>query len=426
MLIPVKRFLDGMHKWQLEVLKDFDQRKHRFFLINWHRRARKTTLAVNILIKEACKNANCRYGYITSTYRAAKNIVWTDPNMIKAYLPMDHVEKINESELYVKFKNGSILSIHGADQPDSIRGVDFAGVVLDEYPLIKSEVWDEIIQPIIRQDTKRWAIFIFTPKGQNHAFHQWVKAANNPDWKRYELKASQSQIIPPEELEKAKAETPERLYLQEFECEFSDNASSVFRGISGCMFGTVENYIPGRSYVTGVDLAKTQDWTVIMTICRETKHVVSFQRFNQVDWNLQKERIITECIKYRSQLCIDATGVGDPIVDDLRRAGLNIPEGGAYKFTSDSKKSLIERLIISIEQRLITFPKIEELMNELSAFSYEITPNRNIRYTAPDGIHDDCVIALALCVYGVRNFLYSDNSEFNEMPEQTLITGSVY
>ncbi len=111
MLVPIKRFLDGIHKWQLEILKDFDAKKIRFFLINWHRRARKTTLAVNILIKECCKNPNSRYGYITSTYKAAKNIVWTDPNMLKSYLPMDAVEKINESELYVKFTNGSIFSL---------------------------------------------------------------------------------------------------------------------------------------------------------------------------------------------------------------------------------------------------------------------------------------------------------------------------
>ncbi len=425
MLIPVKRFLDGVNKWQLEILKDFDGKVARFFLINWHRRARKTTLAINILIRECCKNKNSRYGYITSTYKAAKNIVWVDPNMLKSYLPMDFVEKINESELYVKFKNGSILSLHGADQPDSIRGVDFKGVVLDEYPLIKPVVWDEIIQPIIRQDSSRWAFFIFTPKGKNHAYQQWIKSKDKEGWKRYVLKASDSAIIPEEELQKAKEETPEVLYLQEYECEFSDNASSVFKGVSSCVFGSFEGYVPGRSYVTGIDLAKSQDWTVIITMCRETKQVVSFQRFNQIDWNLQKEKIIAEVNKYHSQVCIDATGVGDPIVDDLKMAGVNIPSSGAFKISGSSKQPLIERLIVSIEQRLITFPYIKDLIDELGAFSIELTPQRNIRYTAPQGIHDDCVIALALCVHGLRNFLYSDNS-VRRKPRQTLITGNAY
>jgi len=425
MLIPVKRFLDGMHKWQLEVLKDFDAKAARFFLINWHRRARKTTLAINALIKECCKNPNSRYGYITSTFKAAKNIVWIDPNMLKAYLPMEFIDKINESELYVRFKNGSILSIHGADQPDSIRGIDFKGVVLDEWALCKVMLWDEILRPIITQDANRWAMFLFTPKGKNHAYQSVVKAKNSPEWKVYTLKSSESGIIPPAELEKAKQELPQRVFAQEMECEFNDDASSLFRGITNCIAGSFEQPIAGRSYITGVDLAKYEDYTVIITMCRETKHVVSFQRFNQIDWNLQKEKIIAECMKYNSQLCIDATGVGDPIVEDLKRAGLSIPENGMIKLTNESKKSIIDRLIVAVEQRLITFPRIESLIDELGAFSCELTAAGNIRYSAPEGIHDDCVIALALTVHGLRNFLYSDMSRSNR-PRQNLITAGAY
>jgi len=103
-------------------------------------------------------------------------------------------------------------------------------------------------------------------------------------------------------------------------------------------------------------------------------------------------------------LCIDATGLGDPIAEDLKRAGVNIPESGAFKISGASKKPLIERLIVAIEQRLITFPLIQELIDELGSYTYELTSQRNIRYTAPEGLHDDCVIALALCVYGLRNF----------------------
>lgn len=424
--VPVKKFLDGLHQWQKEVLRDFDARLYRFFLINWHRRSRKTTLAINVLVKESCKNPNSRYGYITSTYKAAKNIVWRDPNMLKSYLPADAVKKINETELYVEFTNGSILSLHGSDDPDSIRGVDFSGVVLDEYPLIKKNVWDEILRPIIAQDIKRWAIFIFTPKGKNHAHQQWVKAKDSKEWKCYQLKSSESGIISDDELAKMKEEVPERVYLQEMECEFNDDASSVFRGVQNCINGELEPPKEGFSYITGVDLGKAVDWTVLTTICRETKRVVGFQRFNQIDWNTQKERIIDEVMKYKSQVCIDGTGVGDPIVDDLKRAGVNIPDTGIVKFSNESKKSLIDRLILSIEQRLITFPSIEVLIDELGSFGYEITQHRNIQYSAPEGMHDDCVISLALAVHGVRNFLYANNPVSNNRPRQNLFAGSAY
>lgn len=406
-------------------MQDFDAKSARFFLVNWHRRARKTTLALNILIRECVANPKRRYGYLTSTYKAAKNIVWRDPNMLKSYLPDGLVKKFNDSELFVEFTNGSILSLHGADDPDSLRGIDFAGVVVDEWPLVKREVWEEIIRPIIAQDINRWAFFIFTPKGKNHAWQYWAKAKDSKEWKTYILKSSESGLIPAIELEKMKAEIPERVYLQEMECEFSDDASAVFKGVRNCISGKFEEPQRGSSYVTGVDLARTEDYTVIVTMCRETKHVVNFQRFNQIDWPVQKERIIDTALKYNSQVCIDASGVGDPIVQDLKQAGVSVPDSGIIKFTNDTKKQLIDRLIVSIEQRLITFPNIEALMDEFSAFGYEITPSGNVRYAAAEGFHDDCVIALSLAVHGLRNFLYSNHSQ-NRLPRQTLISGGVY
>lgn len=423
--VPVQKFLDGLTQWQKQILKDFDKQSARFFLINWHRRARKTTLAINILIRECVANPKSRYGYITSTYRAAKNIVWRDPNMLKSYLPTELVKKFNDTELFVEFKNGSILSLHGSDDPDSLRGVDFSGVVIDEWPLVKKEVWEEIIRPIISQDIKRWAIFIFTPKGKNHAYHYWIKTKENTEWKTYILRASESGILLDSELAKMKIEVPERVYAQEMECEFNDDASSVFRGVSNCVSGSFEAPQRGSSYVTGVDLARTEDYTVLATMCRETKHLVDFQRFNMVDWSLQKEKIIETARKYNSQVCIDASGVGDPIVQDLKQAGVSIPDSGIIKFTNETKKQLIERLIVSIEQRLITFPKVDVLLEELSAFGYELTPGGYVRYTAPEGYHDDAVIALSLAVHGVRNFLYS-RSVASDRPRQTLITGGVY
>ena len=107
--IPVKEFQP--HKWQLEILKVFDERVARFFLLCWHRRARKTTLILNLLIRECVKNPKKVYGYIAPTYTQAKSIIWRDPNMLDKYLPKELVLRKNESELYAEFDNGSILAI---------------------------------------------------------------------------------------------------------------------------------------------------------------------------------------------------------------------------------------------------------------------------------------------------------------------------
>ena len=403
-LYPSEFFLRSAHKDQIELLRDFDNREWRFALCNWHRRARKSSLAIVLLIKECLKNANKRYAYLTSTFTAARSIVLRDPNMLRRWLPMEYVEKINESELFVKFKNGSILSILGADKPDSIRGIDVCGVVIDEAPLVKREVWEEILRPIIAQQKDRWMLAIFTPKGKNSwVYELWTKAVDNKDFARYILTADQSGIIPKEELEKVKKEMPHRVYAQEFGCDFTESSASVFKNIDLCIAGTLEQPKQDKTYVTGVDLARVDDFTVITTVCRETRHVVAWERFNQIDWSFQKEKILAHCHRYNSFAVIDATGLGDPIAQDIERGGTTVLP---FKIGSESKKELLERLMVAIEQRLITFPNVEELVGELGLFSYEITDHGNVRFAAPEGCHDDCVISLALAVYGLKSFIY--------------------
>lgn len=401
--VPSQKFIEGMHQAQIDVFSAFDSGKARFMILNWHRRARKTTLAINLLIRECIKNAKCRYVYIAPTYKAAKNIVWRDPLMLKAYMPMEHVKRFNESEMFVEFNNGSILSLHGGDEPDALRGINAHGAVIDEAAMAKREVYEEFLRPIIMQDPKRWILFISTPKGRNWFYELYLKAKNNPEWYINALDVWTSGIIQHDEILKAQAELPAATFAQELECAFNDNASSVFKNISECVGGQLERPITGYSYVTGVDLARVYDFTVLSTMCRETRKLVAFERFNRVDWAFQKERIIETCTKYNSLAVVDATGVGDPIAEDLQRQGISVLP---YKISTQSKSELIKRLVVSIEQRLITFPNIDELTSELAAFTYELTDAGNVRMTAPEGLHDDCVISLALANYGLKNFVY--------------------
>ena len=411
--VPVDLFTQRMTSDQIEVMQDFDSSLTRFFLINWHRRARKSTLLINLLIRECCHHPKERYIYVTSTYKAAKNIIWRDPKMMKAYLPMELVKKVNESELYVEFENGSILSLHGGDDPDSIRGIDARGIGMDEAPLVKREVWEEILRPIIAQNPNRWAMFIFTPKGKaNWCYEYWCRYSNDPEWARYLLTAEQSGIIPKEELAKVRLELPQRVYAQEFGCDFTESSASVFKNIELCIAGELDKPRQDKTYCTGVDLARVDDWTVLTTICRETRQIVAWERFNQIDWSLQKERILAHCRRYNSFAVVDATGVGDPIAQDIEKGGTSVIP---FKISATSKKELVERLMVAIEQRLITFPKIQELIDELGLFSYEVTDHGNVRFAAPEGCHDDCVISLALAVHGMKNFIYG-KKERKAMP----------
>lgn len=233
--IPVKKFTDGVLQWQLAQLGVFDRGEARFFIDECHRRSRKTTLAINLLIKEAAKNPNKAYVYVAPTYTAAKKIVWLDPNMLFSYLPdqKEYAWEKNESELFIKFPNGSILHILGGDKPDSLRGIDAQGVVFDEWDQMKEEIWTEIFYPIMNPDPTRWAMFIYTPKG-HHAPAMFDKKAcittsvdlpvngptkrHKPDWHCVRLDAEHSGIIPLKELRKGQDEQPAHLYDQEMRC----------------------------------------------------------------------------------------------------------------------------------------------------------------------------------------------------------------
>ena len=123
-------------------------------------------------------------------------------------------------------------------------------------------------------------------------------------------------------------------------------------------------------------------------------HLVYFDRFNKLDYTFQKRRIISTARDYNAQVLIDATGVGDPIFDDLRQEIRVLP----YRFTNKSKRELIMNLSLGFDKRVITFPENIELITGLEKFGYQISPNGNVIYAATAGFHEDCVISLGLSV----------------------------
>lgn len=126
----------------------------------------------------------------------------------------------------------------------------------------------------------------------------------------------------------------------------------------------------------------------------ETGRCFAMDRFNHLDWPIQKERILAFARKYRGRLILDASGVGDPIFDDLKRVYVDIEP---FKFTALSKTELVQRLIVAVEQRKVAWSSGWEVLTaEMRRYEYQIGPSGGITYNAPGGYHDDCVVALAL------------------------------
>ena len=149
----------------------------------------------------------------------------------------------------------------------------------------------------------------------------------------------------------------------------------------------------------GVDLGKFQDFTVIIVLKIEDGHsnVVYFDRFNKIDWTLQKLKIQNVAKTYGCPCIVDSTGVGDSVFEDLVKMGVNA-KGFRIK-SNDIKVTLVEHLIIALENEEVSFPVIPELINELRIFTYDYNETSGkVHYNAPSGLHDDIVIALCLAL----------------------------
>lgn len=385
---------------QIELLKDF----HRFPVICWHRRSRKTTTALHKLVIEACNPDLPKkvFWYVCPTAAEAKEIVWKDPGMLfnERVLPRSFIEKTNEVELTIYLRSGSIICLKSADAPERLLGAGPHGIILDEFAMMKSEVWERIIQPIVRANPKGFVWFVSTPKGKNH-FYKLFRRGLKPDseWRSWKLKASDSGILSKEQLELARQDMPEPLFRQEFEVEWLEGEGSVFRGVKEIATAEPQKPLEGHRYIMGVDLAKAVDYTVVVVYDRATNSQAYQDRWKTIEWPFQKKKIKSLADYYNHALVyLDATGVGDPIADDLLREGIALEP---YKITEPSKKELIEKLSIFIEQGRIKILPIKESIDEFENFSYELGPTGRVKYGAPGGFHDDIVIAHALAVHGL-------------------------
>lgn len=209
------------------VFLPYHDRAQRWAAIVAHRRCGKTVGALNDQIKRAVtlNKPHGRYAYVAPYLSQAKEIAW---DYLKRYAAPILVDK-NEAELWVELVNGSRIRVHGADNPDRLRGGYLDGVILDEPADMRPGVWAEIIRPMLA-DRRGWATFIGTPKGKNEFWTICERARSDPDWFFAVLKASETGLLAPDELADARREMTPEQYAQEFECSFDAAIMGAYYG----------------------------------------------------------------------------------------------------------------------------------------------------------------------------------------------------
>jgi hypothetical protein len=370
----------------------------------WHRGAEKTAALLNSLLIEAHQE-KALYWYIGPYLNQATATVWTDPNTsIFRWIPEDYRKalRINQSDHSITLPNESIIQIKGADKPDSLRGPKPKRIKVDEYGEIArrwgSEFREAILEPSVRS-SNGGIDYGGTPTGSNDFSYIASLATTDPNWWYSRKTVDDTGIYTPEQIAEIKKNSiHEAFFLQEYFCQIIEGANSVFKNVEQAVSGVLEPGRPGEQYIFGIDLARTLDSTVLVGFRRRDNHLVYYKKITNETWESQKAQIKQALWAYgNAEAVIDATGVGDSFVenllvnDQLRLIPLKIK-------SNLIKRILVEKLAQFIENKYITYPFIQDLINELNNYEYKVTSQNNITYNAPSGKHDDIVMAMALAV----------------------------
>ncbi|GJM44073.1 MAG: hypothetical protein DHS20C21_09150 [Gemmatimonadota bacterium] len=346
------------------------------------------------------------FGWVVGPTYDLADKVFRECSYLAARRIQNHVISIKDGEKRILLRNlaGGVSEIKAksADNPTSLLGEGLDWTIVDEAARLKPAIWEShLSQRLI--DKRGWALLISTPRGKGLFYDLYRRGqSDDPDYESWNAPSWVNPHLDRDLIERERDRLPDRVFRQEFGGEFVEGAGQVFRNVRECATGDWQEPVTQTTYYAGLDLAKTEDYTVLIIVNRD-REVVFMDRFHRIDWEQQVQRIIAATERYRVQsMVVDSTGKGEPVFEALRRAGARAT---AYPFTARSKAALVDNLSLMLEKKIITLPKpslAPELIDELESFQYSTTDSGNIRTGAPSGYHDDAAIALALAAWELR------------------------
>jgi hypothetical protein len=382
--------LPTLHAGQLRRREKVNTAKARFVLTMCGRRWGKTMDGEEWVADGALDGQRC--GWFSPTYKYQIE-VWDS----LVFRLRSAIRTQNKTDKRIELITGGIIECWTLDTPDAGRSRKYHRIVVDEAGIVPNlqTIWQQALRPTLT-DYRGHAWFYGTPKGRTHDFSvMFAKGeAEEPGWMSHRAPTRENPYIPQDEIEAARRDMPAAAYQQEYEGIPADDGGNPF-GITAIREAVADKSV-NPPVVWGWDFARAQDWTVGIGL-DAYGFVTALERWQGKPWDWTKRRV--ETLTHRTSCVGDSTGIGDVIVESIQQLG--VPMHG-FMFTPKSKQALMERLAVAIQSKHIHFPKTEEfavLVSELETFTYEYTAH-GVRYTAPDGLHDDAVMALALAVYG--------------------------
>ena len=390
------------HPGQLEVHNS----EARFKVLSAGRRWGKTRLGVNECLDAASKGG--RAWWVSPSYKTSE-VGWRPLRQIARKIPGAEIRLVDR---VVNFPGGGFVAVRSADNPDSLRGEGLDYVVMDECAFMQREAWTEAIRPAL-SDRLGKALFISTPKGRNWFWEAYQRGVREEEgWQAWTFPTSSNPYIEPAEIEAAKRDLPEIIFRQEYLAEFIDDAGGVFRRVQEAAVLEPKEYEEGKQYIAGVDVAASVDFTVVSVLDAESKEMVYLDRFNRVDYPVLIDRLESVYHRYSlTSMVVESNSIGRPVIDELVSRGLNIVP---FTTTSATKQAIIQSLQSAFENGLIRVLDEPVLVGELLSFESKRNASGSFSYSAPDGMHDDCVMSLAIAWSGMQERVQVIKNPFYE------------
>jgi hypothetical protein len=396
----IELHLPTPHRAQVQVI----QQAKRFNVVCCGRRWGKTVLGMDRLILPALQGKPV--AWFAPNYRLLSE-VWRELQSILQPI----IAKPNQQERRLELRTGGVIEMWSLDSPDSGRGRAYAVAVVDECALVQNldQAWQQTIRPMLT-DLRGDAWFFSTPKGMNH-FKALFDLGQDPartDWASWQMPTVENPHIDPAEIEAARLDMTESAFNQEYAALFVSWEGSVFRRVGEAATAVARTGSEaGHDYVIACDWGRSNDYTVFLVLDATARTVVAMDRSNRVDYAIQCERLKALAEQWQPrQILAEQNSIGQPIIEQLGRDGLRIQP---FTTTNASKAQAIEALALAFERGDIRILNDPVLVGELVAYQAERLPSGLLRYGAPGGQHDDCVMALAIAwsaVAGQHRLIY--------------------
>ena len=386
------------HKKQREIHTAINTLNKKYYTIPIGRQFGKSLLGINQNLYWLINNKNVQAGWVSPIYGQAKKVF---RELEKSITGTPFIKSCNKSDLLIEFATGSTLQFFGAEAYDSIRGNTFHYLTCDEFDYFKKEAWDEVLKATVLVKGRK-VLFLSTPKGK----HLMFRMANMPSVSEayYTIRGTSfdNPLIPLSELEDARRNLPEHIFRQEYLAEFLDDTSSVFKNVRECIMKARPDN--DTEYFAGVDLGRADDYTVV-TILNSKGQLVFVDRWRHLEWSQIINNVINLLNIYSPRTYIEANNAQDAIYEQIRN-GITFNRNHLDQFitSNKSKVNIIEDLMVAFEQKEIGLSNDEWLIDELNIFTYDYNlRTRQIKYSAPAGLHDDGVMSLAFAWCALKN-----------------------